>query len=63
VSTGVAARALGVNRGTIARWVQSGLVTPALVTAGGQYRWDLDDLKRQLRERAEELRRAADEDD
>jgi predicted site-specific integrase-resolvase len=49
VATGVAAREIGVARTTLYRWWQDGLVEPALVTAGGQARWDVDDLKRQLR--------------
>ncbi|WP_081722703.1 helix-turn-helix domain-containing protein, partial [Saccharopolyspora rectivirgula] len=43
------ARELGVSRSTIARWVQNGWIKPALVTAGGQARFDLDDIKEQLR--------------
>ncbi|MCC5697380.1 helix-turn-helix domain-containing protein, partial [Klebsiella pneumoniae] len=45
------ARELGVSRSTIARWVQNGWIKPALVTAGGQARFDLDDIKEQLRQR------------
>jgi predicted site-specific integrase-resolvase len=52
VPTGVAADAIGVDRGTLHRWWRvDGIVTPTLVTAGGHARWDIDDLKRQLRER------------
>lgn len=51
VATGVAAREIGVARTTLFRWWQDKLVTPALVTAGGHARWDVEDLKRQLRER------------
>ncbi|ONI90637.1 hypothetical protein ALI144C_02925 [Actinosynnema sp. ALI-1.44] len=51
VSTGVAARELGVDRGTLHRWWQEGLVEPIFVTAGGHARWDVEDLKRQLREK------------
>lgn len=50
VTTGEAARALGIGRATLARWWSEGLVTPALVTVGGHARWDVEDLKRQLRE-------------
>lgn len=50
VPTGVAAKAIGVDRGTLVRWWQAALVSPALVTPGGHARWDVDDLKRQLRE-------------
>lgn len=48
--TGVAAKAIGVDRGTLVRWWQQHMVTPALVTPGGHARWDVDDLRRQLRD-------------
>lgn len=48
VRSGVAARALGVKIVTLNRWVDTGKVKPAWTTPGGQYRWDLDDLKRQV---------------
>jgi len=50
VSTGEAARALGIGRSTLARWWAKELVTPALVTAGGHARWDVDQLREQLRD-------------
>jgi excisionase family DNA binding protein len=59
VSTGEAARAIGVSARTLAGWAQQGVVTPALTTAGGHYRFNLDDLRRQLRELRQ--RRADDE--
>jgi excisionase family DNA binding protein len=49
VTTGKAAEALGVSLTTLQRWAHQGLVTPALRTAGGHFRWDLDELKGQLR--------------
>jgi DNA-binding transcriptional MerR regulator len=49
VSTGTAAAAIGVARGTLARWWSEGILTPALVTPGGHARWDLADLREQLR--------------
>jgi excisionase family DNA binding protein len=52
VSTGTAARALGIGHVTLLRWAHAGAVTPAYRTPGGQYRWDLDDLRRQLTEPA-----------
>lgn len=48
VPTGVAARELGIDRGTLVRWWQQGLVTPEVVTPGGHARWDMEDLRRQL---------------
>ena len=49
LSTGEAARALRLNSRSISRWAKQGLIKPALVTPGGQYRWDLDELREQLR--------------
>lgn len=49
VSTGVAADALGVAHNTLHQWWKKGDVTPTLVTPGGHARWDLDELKEQLR--------------
>nr|WP_190822567.1 MerR family transcriptional regulator [Saccharopolyspora pogona] len=49
VPTGVAAKAIGVDRGTLFRWWQSGLVEPAFVTPGGHARWDVDKLIEDLR--------------
>jgi DNA-binding transcriptional MerR regulator len=57
VSTGDAARELGVNIRTLQRWVEAGLIEPDLTTAGGHMRWDLprlrDELRRIQRERRE----------
>jgi excisionase family DNA binding protein len=50
MSTGEAARVLGISARTLAGWAQQGIVTPAFTTAGGHYRFDLDDLRRQIRE-------------
>jgi predicted site-specific integrase-resolvase len=50
LSTGEAAKRIGVARGTLARWRQAGRVIPTMTTAGGQARWDIADLKRQLRD-------------
>lgn len=56
VSTGEAARHLGVDRSTLGRWVAAGVVTPTRRTIGGQYRWDLDELDRQIEQHEGEQR-------
>jgi excisionase family DNA binding protein len=48
LTTGEAARAVGVSRSTLARWHQEGVVKPAIVTVGGHARWFLDDLRAQI---------------
>jgi hypothetical protein len=49
VTTGVAARDLGISTATLTRWAAAGTVTPAQRTAGGHYRWDLSALRSQVR--------------
>jgi len=49
VPTGVAAAAIGVAHSTLARWWKEGFVVPALVTPGGHARWNVEDLREQLR--------------
>ncbi len=50
LSTGAAAAAIGVARTTLHRWWhEDHIVTPTLITAGGHARWDIEDLRRQLR--------------
>jgi DNA-binding transcriptional MerR regulator len=48
VTTGEAARALDVTHSTLLRWMRAGIVRPASRTAGGHWRWDVQDLRRQL---------------
>jgi excisionase family DNA binding protein len=57
IPTGQAAKALGVSVRTLQQWVRDGIVTPALTTGGGQHRFDLADLKEQLRKHADQARR------
>lgn len=49
VSTPELARRLGVGFRTVQRWIAAGKITPTWTTPGGRYRWDLDDVRRQLR--------------
>ncbi len=48
VTTGVAARALGIHIRTLQTWRNDGLVTPATFTARGMPRWDVEDLRQQV---------------
>jgi 8-oxo-dGTP pyrophosphatase MutT (NUDIX family) len=48
VPSSAAARALGVARETLWRWQQSGHVRPAYMTPGGQARWSIPSLRKQL---------------
>jgi DNA-binding transcriptional MerR regulator len=50
LTTGVAAAEVGVVPNTLLAWMAKGIVTPAMRTAGGHYRWVLADLRRQLAE-------------
>ncbi len=55
VSTDEAAKALGISARTLTRYAADGRITPAVVLTGGKrrhYRWNLDDLQRQLRDLA-----------
>ena len=49
ITTGQAARELGISAATLTRWAADGKVTPAERTMGGHYRWDLAGLRRQVR--------------
>lgn len=52
VSTGQLVDELGgaISRWTISRYVRLGLLKPATITPGGQFRWDVEDTRRQLDE-------------
>lgn len=50
VTTTEAAKRIGVSRRTLAQWWGDGKVTPTSITLGGHARWDVDDLRRQIRE-------------
>jgi len=50
VSTGEAARRLGVNLRTLQRWASDGLITPDWITPGGHMRWNVDRLLRDIKQ-------------
>lgn len=54
VRTAEAARVLGVSSETLRRWSRAGKVRAAQRTLGGQDRWDLDDLREQIRKLQEQ---------
>jgi DNA-binding transcriptional MerR regulator len=60
VSTGEAARALGMDRRSLQRWAKDGLIEPDAVTPGGHMRWDVERLRTDLRRLADERREQAD---
>lgn len=49
VTTGQAARALGVSVRAMQMWVEKGLIEPDYRTPGGHMRWDVDRLREELR--------------
>src|SRR5688500_2374816 len=53
ITTGEAARELGVSRETLNAWVRDGKVTPHSRTVGNHMRWDLEQLRRQIRDAQE----------
>jgi DNA-binding transcriptional MerR regulator len=62
VSTGEAARALGISRRTLSHYAQTKQLTPALVLPSGRYKWDVADVRRQLRELGELRERGTDDE-
>jgi predicted site-specific integrase-resolvase len=50
LTTAQAAEHLGIDRRTLARYARQGLLTPTLTLPTGHHRWDLEDIRRQLRE-------------
>lgn len=48
VSTPQAAKTIGVTSRTLTRYVERGLLTPAVVLPSGHYRWDLEQLRDQM---------------
>jgi DNA-binding transcriptional MerR regulator len=50
LTTAQAANQLGISPRTLARYAERGILQPALVLPSGHRRWNMDDLRRQLRE-------------
>ncbi len=48
LTSGEAADEIGISRASLQRWAREGKVQPVMTTPGGQYRWELTDLRRQL---------------
>lgn len=46
----VAALNHSISRQTISHYVREGLLTPTETTPGGHHRWDVDDVRAQLKE-------------
>jgi predicted site-specific integrase-resolvase len=59
LTTAQAARILGISRRTLSRYAMDGQLQPTLTLPSGHYRWDLNDIRRQLKA----LRDRAREDD
>ncbi|WP_175547924.1 MerR family transcriptional regulator [Saccharopolyspora flava] len=56
LSSGELAVELGISRRSISRYADEGLISVALVTPGGRYKFDLDVVRSELRELAERRR-------
>lgn len=49
ITSGQVAKRLGVVTRTVTRWVNEGVLTPAITTPGGKYRFRWTEVQRQLR--------------
>ena len=50
VTSGQAAKALGVSLRSLQQWVREGKIVPDYATPGGHARWDVDRVRHELRE-------------
>lgn len=57
VTTGQAARALGMHVRTLQRWVRDGQIEPHAMTLGGHARWQVERLREELIEAAKRRQR------
>ncbi|MGQ0773516.1 MAG: MerR family DNA-binding transcriptional regulator [Pseudonocardiales bacterium] len=51
ITTGEVAKRLGVTPGAVGKWARTGMLTPAITTPGGRYRWRWSEVEQQMRER------------
>ncbi|SDW63716.1 DNA binding domain-containing protein, excisionase family [Saccharopolyspora shandongensis] len=56
LSSGELAKELGISRRSISRYADEGLISVALVTPGGKYRFDLETVREELRQLAKKHR-------
>jgi hypothetical protein len=63
LSTGEAAKALGISARSLSRWATERKVEPTLITPGGQFKWNLDELREQLKRWPDRRRRPRPGDD
>jgi excisionase family DNA binding protein len=50
ITSGDVARRLGVTPRAVGRWVARGMITPAVTTPGGRYRFRWSEVTAQLKE-------------
>jgi DNA-binding transcriptional MerR regulator len=60
VSTAELARRLALSISSIKRYVAAGQITPEITTPGGHYRWNVESVRRQLRDLAQRRQREQD---
>ena len=56
LSSGELAKELGISRRSISRYADEGLISVALVTPGGRYKFDLDVVREEMRKIAQNRR-------
>lgn len=56
VTTGQAARELGVSARSLQQWAKDGRIVPDHVTPGGHMRWDVARIRKEMRDRIAQRR-------
>lgn len=54
VTSGELAEELGISARTVSRYVREGLLTPTETNLGGHYRWDVNQVREQIRKLREQ---------